>query len=125
VREGKIIPLIQMTLIKHPDLPNVPRMIDLATNGDMRTVFELVSITSLIGRPVLTAPGVPAERVAALRQAFDAMMQDPEFLADAAQMEREIHPIRGVELDALVKKQLSAPKSAIDLLKAALAKKDR
>jgi tripartite-type tricarboxylate transporter receptor subunit TctC len=125
VREGKIIPLIQMTLIKHPDLPNVPRMIDLATNDDMRTVFELVSITSLIGRPVLTAPGVPAERVAALRQAFDEMMQDPEFLADAAQMEREIHPIRGAELDALVKKQLSAPKSAIDLLKAALAKKDR
>jgi tripartite-type tricarboxylate transporter receptor subunit TctC len=125
VRDGKIIPLIQMTLIKHPDLPNVPRMIDLATNDDMRTVFELVSITSLIGRPVLTAPGVPPERVAALRQAFDAMMQDPEFRADAAQMEREIHPIPGVELDALVKKQLNAPKSAIDLLKAALAKKDR
>jgi tripartite-type tricarboxylate transporter receptor subunit TctC len=125
VREGKIIPLIQMTLIKHPDLPNVPRMIDLATNDDMRTVFELVSITSLIGRPLLTAPGVPSERVVALRQAFDAMMQDPEFLADAAQMEREIHSIPGAELDALVKKQLNAPKSAIDLLKAALAKKDR
>jgi tripartite-type tricarboxylate transporter receptor subunit TctC len=73
----------------------------------------------------LTAPDVPPERVAALRTAFDAMMQDPGFLADAAQMEREIHPISGVELEALVKKQLSAPKSAIDLLKMALAKKDR
>jgi tripartite-type tricarboxylate transporter receptor subunit TctC len=124
VRAGKIIPLIQMTLIKHPDLPTVPRMIDLATSDDMRTVFELVSITGLTGRPVLTAPGVPSERVAALRQAFDAMVQDPDFLADAAQMEREIHPIPGAELDALVKKQLNAPKSAIDLLKAALAKKD-
>jgi tripartite-type tricarboxylate transporter receptor subunit TctC len=79
----------------------------------------------LIGRPVLTAPGVPSERVAALRQAFDAMVQDLDFLADAAQMEREIHPIPGAELDALVKKQLNAPKSAIDQLKAALAKKDK
>jgi hypothetical protein len=60
-----------------------------------------------------------------LRKAFDEMMQDPEFLADAARMEREIHPIPGVELQALVNRQLSAPKSAIDLLKAALAKKDR
>jgi tripartite-type tricarboxylate transporter receptor subunit TctC len=116
---------MQMTLIKHPDLPGVPRMIDLASNEDVRTVFELISITSEIGRPVLTAPDVPADRVAALRAAFDEMMRDPEFLADAAQMEREIHPIPGGELEALVKKQLSAPKSAIDLLKAALAKRDR
>jgi tripartite-type tricarboxylate transporter receptor subunit TctC len=88
-------------------------------------VFELISITGELGRPLLTAPGVPAERVAALRQAFDATMLDPDFLADAAQIEREIHPIPGAELEALVRRQLSAPKSAIDLLKAALAKKDR
>jgi tripartite-type tricarboxylate transporter receptor subunit TctC len=125
VRDGKIVPLIQMTLIRHPDLPDVPRLIDLATDADMRTVFELISITGELGRPLLTAPGVPAERVAALRQAFDATMLDPDFLADAAQMEREIHPIAGAELEALVRRQLSAPKSAIELLKAALAKKDR
>jgi tripartite-type tricarboxylate transporter receptor subunit TctC len=125
VRDGKIVPLIQMTLIRHPDLPNVPRLIDLATSADMRTVFELISITGELGRPLLTAPGVPADRVAALRQAFDETMLDPDFLADAAKMEREIHPIPAAELESLVQRQLSAPKSAIDLLKAALAKKDR
>jgi tripartite-type tricarboxylate transporter receptor subunit TctC len=125
VRDHKIIPLIQMTLIRHPDLPDVPRFVDLATNDDMRTVFEFISITGELGRPLLTAPGVPAERVAALRRAFDETMVDPDFLADAAQMEREIHPIPGAELEALVKRQLAAPRSAIDLLKAALAKKDR
>jgi tripartite-type tricarboxylate transporter receptor subunit TctC len=125
VRDGRIVPLIQMTLIRHPDLANVPRMIDLATSDDVRTVFELISITSEIGRPILTTHDVPPDRVAALRKAFDDMMQDPEFLADAAHMEREIHPIPGTELQALVNKQLSAPKSAIDLLKAALAKRDR
>ncbi len=125
VREGKIVPLMQMTLIKRPDLPDVPRLIDLAANADVRTVFELISISSEIGRPLLTAPGVPGDRVAALRQAFIETMADPEFLGDAAQMEREIHPIPGLELQSLVQRELSAPKSAIDLLKAALAKKDR
>jgi tripartite-type tricarboxylate transporter receptor subunit TctC len=125
VRDGKIVPLMQMTLIRHADLPNVPRMIDLAGNDDVRTVFELTSITGEIGRPLLTAPGVPADRVAALRAAFIETMLDPEFLGDAARMEREIHPIPGLELEALVRRELGAPKSAIDLLKAALAKKDR
>jgi tripartite-type tricarboxylate transporter receptor subunit TctC len=125
VRDGKIVPLMQMTLRRHPDLPDVPRMIDLAQNADMRTVFELISISSEIGRPLLTAPGVPAERVAALRAAFDETMVDPEFLADAGQMEREIHPIPGLELQALVQQELGAPKSAVDLLKAALARRDR
>lgn len=125
VRDGKIVPLMQMTLRRHPDLPNVPRMIDLAENADMRTVFELISISGEIGRPLLTAPGVPPDRVAALRQAFEETMVDPEFLGDAAQMEREIHPIPGFELQALVQQELGAPKSAIDLLKAALARRDK
>jgi len=125
VREGKIVPLMQMTLIRHPDLPDVPRLIDLAGNADVRTVFELISISGEIGRPLLTAPGVPAERVAALRQAFIETMVDPEFLGDAAQMERETHPIPGLELQSLVQRELGAPKSAIDLLKAALVRKDR
>ncbi|HEY3642794.1 MAG TPA: hypothetical protein VGL31_17010 [Xanthobacteraceae bacterium] len=125
VREGKIVPLMQMTLIRHPDLPDVPRLIDLGGNADVRTVFELISISGEIGRPLLTAPGVPAERAAALRQAFIETMLDPEFLGDAAQMERETHPIPGLELQSLVQRELSAPKSAIDLLKAALVRKDR
>ena len=83
VRDGKIVPLMQMSLFKHPDLPDVPLMIDLAPNETVRTVFELISITGEIGRPFVTAPGVPADRVAALRQAFDETMKDPEFLADA------------------------------------------
>jgi tripartite-type tricarboxylate transporter receptor subunit TctC len=125
VKTGKIVPLMQMSLFKHPDLPDVPRLIDLAPNEEVRTVFELISITGEIGRPLLAPPEVPVARVAALRQAFDATMKDPDFLAEAASMERDIHPIPGLELEALVRRALSAPKSATELLKAALAKKDR
>jgi tripartite-type tricarboxylate transporter receptor subunit TctC len=121
VRDKKIIPLMQMSLFKHPDLPDVPLLIDLAPSRDIRAVFELVSITSELGRPVLTAPGVPAERVAVLRQAFDKMTEDPEFLADAAKMEREIWPIKSSELESLAQRVLGSPKGAIELLKTSLS----
>jgi tripartite-type tricarboxylate transporter receptor subunit TctC len=123
VREGKIIPLMQMSLFKHPDLPYVPLLIDLAPNPDARAVFELISITGEIGRPLLAPPGVPAERIDALRQAFDNTVTDPEFLADAARIDREISPIPGRELESLVGRVLNAPKSAIVLLKSALSAK--
>ncbi len=123
IRDKKIVPILQMTLVKREDLPDVPRLIDLAPNPESRSVFELMSITADIGRPLLTAPGVPAERVAALRLAFDETVQDPEFLADAARMEREISPVKGGELQALVQRVLATPKSAVELLKSALARR--
>src|SRR3954447_8122179 len=120
VKEKKIVPLMQMSLFKHPDLPDVPLMVDLAPNETARAVFELVTITGELGRPFLTAPDVPADRVKALRDAFKATMKDPEFLAEAAKTQKEIHPIYSEEMDRLVKRVLSAPKEAKDILKAAL-----
>jgi hypothetical protein len=66
---------------------------------------------------------VPAERLAALREAFRTTMADPEFLADAAKSQIEIRPIFADELDALVGRVLGAPKGATDLLKSALSSK--
>ena len=120
VKDKKIIPLMQMSLFKHPDLPNVPLMVDLAPNENARAVFELVTITGELGRPFLTAPNVPVDRVKALRDAFDATMKDPEFLADAARTQKEIHPIHWEEMDQLVKRVLDAPQNAKDYLKAVL-----
>jgi tripartite-type tricarboxylate transporter receptor subunit TctC len=123
VKEKKIVPLMQMSLFKHSDLPDVPLMIDLAPNETARAVFELVTITGELGRPFLTTPDVPADRIKALRDAFDATMKDPAFLAEAAKTQKEIHPIHWEEMDKLVKRVLSAPKEARDILKAALGGK--
>ena len=120
VRDKKIVPLMQMSLFKHPDLPDVPLMVDLAPNETARSAFELVTITGELGRPFLTSPDVPADRIKALRAAFDATMKDPEFLADAVKTQKEIHPIHWEEMDTLIKRVLSAPQSAKDILKAAL-----
>jgi hypothetical protein len=123
VRDKKIVPLMQMSLFKHPDLPDVPLMVDLAPNATARAVFELVTITGELGRPFLTAPDVPADRVKILRDAFDKTMKDPEFLAEAARTQKEIHPIHWDEMEKLVKQVLGAPKEAKDILKAALGGK--
>jgi tripartite-type tricarboxylate transporter receptor subunit TctC len=123
VRDKKIIPLMQMSLEKHPDLPDVPLLIDLATNPDVKAVFELMSVTADIGRPFVTAPGVPADRVAALRQGFEKMTKDPDFLADAAKANIDIKLLDGHELEGLVQRVLSSPKSAVELLKSALSTK--
>jgi tripartite-type tricarboxylate transporter receptor subunit TctC len=122
ISEGKLIPLVQMSRNKHPELPNVPRLIDLATNEDSRKIFELMSEGSDIGRPMVTAPGVPAERVKVLREAFAKTMQDPTFRAEAAKLDVDIEPTLGEELQRLAEKMLSAPASTIDLLNATVLK---
>ena len=123
VREKKIVPLMQMSLEKAPDLQDVPLLIDLATTPDVKAVFELMSLTADMGRPFAAAPGAPADRIAALRKAFDETMTDPEFLADAARVNIDVKLVNGHELDDMVQRVLRSPKSAVALLKTALSQK--
>ncbi len=122
ISEGKLIALVQMSRNKHPELPNVPRLIDLAPNEDARKIFELMSVGADIGRPMLTAPGVPADRVKALREAFAKTMADPAFRAEAAKRDVEVDPTLGEDLQVLVEKMLQTDQKTVDLLAATLAK---
>ncbi len=122
VSEGKLIALVQMSRNKHPELQNVPRLIDLAKDEDSRKIFDLLSVGSDIGRPMLTTPGVPADRVKALRDAFRKTMTDPTFLAEARQRDVEVDPTYGEDLQVMVEKMLQTDQKTIDLLAATLAK---
>jgi tripartite-type tricarboxylate transporter receptor subunit TctC len=122
IREGKLIPIVQMTLDKAPDLPDVPRLVDVADTPDSKAVFGVLASTDGMGRPLLTTPGVPAEQLAALRKAFDDMVKDLEFLADAAKMGEEISPNSGATLQKIVADVLAAPPRAFELFSAALSK---
>jgi tripartite-type tricarboxylate transporter receptor subunit TctC len=103
VESKKIIVLVQMSLSKHPDLPDVPLIMDLAKTDEQRQIFKLIFARQVMGRPFLAPPGVPADRVTALRQAFTETMTDKEFLSDADAGKFEINPVSGEQLDALVK----------------------
>jgi len=96
---------------KPKDMPDaIPALESLAGNDDDRKVIELAVSGAHLGRPLATTPGVPAARVKALRDAFDATMKDADFLKDAAQMKIEVDPVRGEELQKIVAKVLATPK---------------
>jgi tripartite-type tricarboxylate transporter receptor subunit TctC len=107
--EGKLNILLQIGLTKVPDLPNVPSALDLLSNPADREVLELLLVRQEMGRPFAAPPGVPADRVALLRRAFEATLKDPAFLSDAARLQMEIDPLTGPEIEALLAKSYSAP----------------
>jgi tripartite-type tricarboxylate transporter receptor subunit TctC len=116
LRDHKINILVQIGLTKAPDLPDVPLLIDLAANDQDRAVFRLLSAPTTVGRPVFTSPGVPPERVKALRDAFNAMVKDPAFLAAAEQEHFDINPVSGEEMQKIVTDIVGTPKSIADRL---------
>lgn len=115
VEEHKINILLQLALDKHPDLPNVPLVTDLARTDDERQAMELIFARQVMGRPYTAPPGVPAERLEALRRAFDATTRDPEFLADAAKLDLEVNPVTGEQVAALITRIYGATPAAIEL----------
>ncbi|MDB5595456.1 MAG: Tripartite-type tricarboxylate transporter, receptor component TctC [Hyphomicrobiales bacterium] len=125
VRDKKINILVQIGLTKSPDLPDVPLLIDLATNEDDRAALKLVSAPPVIGRPIFTTPGVPADRVKALREAFDETMKDPAFLEEAKKTALDINPISGAQLQEVVAGILDTPKPVRDRLAVILSMIDR
>ena len=116
LRDKKINILVQIGLTKAPDLPDVPLLMDLAANDQDRAIFKLLSASSTIGRPVFTSPGVPAERVKALRGAFDAMVKDPVFLAEAEKEHFEINPVSGADMQKIVADIVATPRPIADRL---------
>jgi len=101
--EHKIHLLAQLALSKHPDLPDVPLITDLAQTDEQRQILKLIFARQNLGRPFVGPPGIPADRLAALRAGFDETMKDPAFLADADKLKLEVNPLTGVQVEDLVK----------------------
>jgi tripartite-type tricarboxylate transporter receptor subunit TctC len=102
IAEKKINILVQLSLHRHPDLPNVPLIVDLAKTDADRQILTLIFARQVMGRPFLAPPGIPPERAAVLRQAFMDTMKDPAFLADADKSQLEVNPVPGDEVQKLV-----------------------
>ncbi|MDB5644130.1 MAG: tripartite tricarboxylate transporter family receptor [Hyphomicrobiales bacterium] len=118
--EKKINLLVQLGLKKHPDLPDVPLALDLASNADDRKVLELILSRQQMAYPYAAAPGVPADRLAALRTAFDAMVKDKDFVADAKKQGFEVDAMTGNDIGKLVKELYASPPALIERARAAV-----
>jgi tripartite-type tricarboxylate transporter receptor subunit TctC len=102
LREGKIRLLMQTALKKAPDLPNVPLVLDFAKSPEDRQVMEAFLAQKAVARPVLAPPDIPADRVQALRAAFVATANDPEFIQDAEKSRLEVSPTSGEEVERVI-----------------------
>ena len=119
VADGTLRPVIQSGLIRHKELPDVPLMQELLADPKQKQVVEFLSSGSAVGRAPLVHGAVPRERIAALREAFDAMVKDPEFVKQADRAGLELDPTPGIEIQKISAAILATPKDIIDLATAA------
>ena len=118
LRDKKVNILYQMSIEKHPELPDIPAIIDYAKTADDRKVFEFLFAPQDMGRPFFAPPGVPAERVAALRAAFARTLKDAQFLAEAEKMGVEVQHVGGERIQQLVERIYASPADVIARAKA-------
>src|SRR5262245_25491019 len=107
--EKKVILLVQVDVKRNPELPDIPTLQDLAKNDADRQVLTFISADTAISRPLVTGAGVPPDRVETLRRAFDAVMKDPEFLAEAEKSKTDISPMTGEEAQKIAEATINAP----------------
>lgn len=101
--------LVQLAPYRHKDVPDVPNMVELGKTEEQRQILSVYASGAEIGRSVFGSPGIPAERVKALRDAFDAMIKDPAFLAEVEKTKTELDPLPGAELQKVVEAATQIP----------------
>ncbi len=109
--DGKVIMLMGMK--RDPAFPGVPTAIEVEPTPAGKQLFEIAFAEQVMGRPFVLPPKMPADRVAALRPAFDETMKDPEFLADAKAQKAHVDPIGGLDINALLERIYSMPPDVI------------
>ena len=113
VKEGKINILFNLEE-KRLSNYNVPSIHEFAKTNEQKKVLAFYNSNAELGRPVMTTPGVPKDRVQALRRAFDATMKDADFRAEAAKLKLQVDPLTGEQVAAVAEMIAATPKSIID-----------
>jgi tripartite-type tricarboxylate transporter receptor subunit TctC len=124
LKSGKINLLAQVGLERDRDFPNVPLMTEFGRTEEARQILRFFSTDVVIGRPFVTSPGVPAERVAMLRQAFDSLLKDPAFLEDCKKASIDIGPVDGITIQKIVTDFMNTPVEIVAKAKAAMEPRD-
>ena len=112
--QGKAVLLYQNGVKRFSQLPQVPTMTELASSDEGRMVMGVLAGTAEIGRSIITTPGVPEPRLAALRTAFQDMLKDPEFIAATTKRNLMIDPAPGQELDTITAQTMALPKRTVE-----------
>ena len=119
LRERKIRIILQTSPERHRDLPDSPSLGEVGKTEADKQLFALYASGSSVGRTLLGPPGIPAERVKILRDAFDAMTRDPDFIADVKKLNVDFDPLPGDKVQEMIERTLSIPASVRERAKAA------
>jgi tripartite-type tricarboxylate transporter receptor subunit TctC len=109
IADNKVRFLAQSVLERSPQLPQTPTFVELAATPEGKTIFEFMALQNQTGRAIFAPPGVPADRVTALRRAFDAAVQDPAMLSELERAGMVIEPSSGEEVQAIVGRMINTP----------------
>jgi hypothetical protein len=120
LEEKKVKAIAQWALNKHPELSDVPMILDLAKSDADRQALRLALARLEFGRPFFLPPNVPPERVEALRRAFDATMRDPAFLAETEKLKIEVEPLTGEQVAALIAEAYATPAETVARVREAM-----
>jgi tripartite-type tricarboxylate transporter receptor subunit TctC len=120
LKEGKIRLLAQFGQERLADLPDVPTAIELAGDAEVREMLRIFAVKFKATYPFVLPPEVPAERVETIRAAFDACMKDARFIEDTKKSGLSIKPLRGVEIERLIRGTYAAPATTLERLRAAV-----
>jgi tripartite-type tricarboxylate transporter receptor subunit TctC len=116
--DGKLIRfLYSVSLARNPNTPDTPTVVDLADRPDDKDVLRFIASETVIGRTILAPPNVPADRIEALRAAFSAMLQDPDFIRASAQRQLDIDPLPGAELQHLIADTMNVTPKVADTVR--------
>jgi tripartite-type tricarboxylate transporter receptor subunit TctC len=116
IESGELNILYQQGLRKHPDIPNIPLVMDLTDDPEIKKALNVQFTAFELGRPYFVSEGVPAERVTALRRAFDLAMKDKDLLVDADKLNQEVNPFSGEEMQRVLTEVYASPRSLIERL---------
>jgi tripartite-type tricarboxylate transporter receptor subunit TctC len=122
LNEKKINIIVQAALRKEADIAEVPLALDLAKTEEQRQILKVILTSQEIARPFAAPPDVPADRVAALRAAFDATMKDAEFLAEAKKLNLDVNPLDGKTITNLLVELYGTPKAVLEKAAQAVTK---
>jgi tripartite-type tricarboxylate transporter receptor subunit TctC len=123
VKDKKLRILTALTLQRAPELPDTPAVMEFASTERQQQVLKLVIGCENLGRPFAAPPGVPADRAAALRKAFEDTMKDPAFAADRKLVGEDISFTSGEQIQALIKSFYAMPKDVLDETREMIAEK--
>jgi tripartite-type tricarboxylate transporter receptor subunit TctC len=116
LRDKKVKQLLHYGLAPNPELAGVPFAKDLAEKEEDKLLLDMAVGSTVLGRPYFMGPGVPPDRLAAMRKAFLDTYRDPQYLAEAEKLKLDVDPVSSEETEAIIKRSYGAPQGLIERL---------